>query len=125
MALNAWGGKQRPIPESMTNPEFFDDPSRRLARILGREFMFNIGAMWIHRIGLMQGLGWVLPYTGASQDINYVRITHSGGSSWKMKFGKVNRQSNYPTDTIEILKTIRGVHSSQIIEVYNRETTDV
>lgn len=124
--LNAWGGKDRPLSESMTNPEFFRDPPREVARLMGgRPFFQEIQAQWLHRVGLFGGLCWCLPYSGASKNINYTRVTlEEGGKTFQMMFGKVNTLSNYIPDTIEEVKTITGVAASKLREVYERETVD-
>jgi len=123
--LNAWGGKVRPTPESITNPEHFQDPPRSIQRAMGGKlFFFDIGATNIHRVGLFKGLGWRLPYPGVAKDITYVKILHEGKSLFTMFFGKVNHQSNFMPDTIEEIESVKGVPLAELREVYERHTID-
>jgi len=59
----------------MTDPPPFDPP-RLIQRALGGgEFFFEIGARAIHRVGLVLGLAWRLPFGEAARGIDFVRVT--------------------------------------------------
>ena len=125
--LNAWGGKIRPIAESIVASESqFRDPPREIARWMGHTTYFtSIGAMHIHRVGLFRGIGWVLPHTGAKNDWNYARVTLNGdGVTFDLCLGKVETESNYAPDTIEIQHVVTQIPGRDLRKVYERETID-
>lgn len=125
--LNAWGGKIRPIAESIINSEGqFRDPPREIARWMGHmPYFTSIGAMHIHRVGLFRGIGWVLPHSGVKNDWNYARVTLNGdGRTFDLCLGKVEVESNYAPDTVEIQHVVAQIPGRDLRKVYERETTD-
>lgn len=58
--------------EKLWRETFVNDPSRTISRIIGRELLFDIGAFHLHRVGLMNGIGFRVPV--ARRDIDFVRI---------------------------------------------------
>jgi hypothetical protein len=103
--------------------QFFFDPTHIIARAFGgRQWFFDEGVLQIHRIGLLSGLGWILPYTGGNQDINCVKVVwsrDSDGVEYNMEFGRVNRDSVNPPETWQLVKRVVGVHYKELLEVYN------
>lgn len=125
--LNAWGGKIRPIAESITNSEGqFRDPPREISRLMGHKPYFDsIGAVYIHRVGLFQGIGWVLPHSGAKDDINYAKVTlNPDGRTYDMYLGRVQHDSNWQPDTIEVLRVVTQIPGPILRETYEKETVD-
>jgi len=95
----------------MTDP-YPTDPSAIVSRAMGGpEWFFDIEARYIHRVGLMKGVGFEFP--PADRGINYCRIeiTPGGGGVFDMIFGKRCRESN---DLViqEILKIERVLPSN-------------
>lgn len=124
---NAWGGKIRPISDSIVNSETqFRDPPREISRWMGNmPYFTSIGAMFIHRVGLFRGIGWVLPHSGVKNDWNYARVTLNGdGVTFDLCLGKVEVESNYAPDTIEIQHTVVQIPGRDLRKVYERETMD-
>lgn len=124
--LNAWGGKVRKTPESISNPEHVYDPARHISRILGGPpFLQESGAMYVHRVGLMKGIAFCLPYSGASRDINYVRITiNELSNAWDMLFGRVDLEKHFAHEYVDVVESIKNVPSNQVVKEYHRATTD-
>lgn len=65
----------RPIGKSLTDPPPFDPPRLIQETLGGRQFFFDIGARAIHRVGLLLGLGWRLPFGEAADAIDFVQIS--------------------------------------------------
>lgn len=132
----------RKISDSIANPVFFKDPSRSICEALGRDFIYEVGAIALHRIGLMRGIGWRIPYGMASDGLSYVRITKSqAGPGYRMEFAKLPDAiyqrhktdgedafiwNDVVRDAIEDMiwvKSIDKIPLDQLKEVYTRETT--
>lgn len=125
--LNAWGGKIRPIAESIVASESqFRDPPREISRLMGHKpYLDSIGAMFVHRVGLFQGIGWVLPYSGVKNDWNYVKVTlNNDGQTFDLSLGKVNTESNWQPETIEIQHVVTQIPGRELRATYERETID-
>ncbi len=131
----------RKISDSIANPIFFEDPSRLISEALGREFMYEIGAIAIHRIGLLRGIGWRIPYGMASHGLSYCRMTKSRtGIGCLVEFAKLpisiyerqnmageeafawNRTVEAAVEQMEFVRSIDKVPLGQLREVYMRET---
>lgn len=102
--------------------KFFFDPTHVIARAFGgRQFFFEEGVLQLHRVGLLSGLGWILPYTGGNMDINCIKVIWSkdlNGQLYNMEFGKVNRESENPPETWELVKRVVDVPHTEILQVY-------
>ena len=125
--LNAWGGKVRPIADSIVASEAqFRDPPREISRLMGHKpYLDWIGAMFVHRIGLFQGVGWVLPASGVKNDWNYVKVTlNRDGRTYDLSLGKVQVESNWQPDTIEIQHVVTQIEGRDLMRTYERETMD-
>lgn len=125
--LNAWGGKVRPIADSILNSEAqFRDPPREIARLMGHmPYFTSIGAMHVHRVGLFRGMGWVLPHSGVRDDVNFVRVVlNENGNTFDLHLGKVEVESNYPPDTVRILRVVSKIAPRDLRKTYERETID-
>lgn len=124
---------RRPIPKCCTNEEIFFDPSSQVGKAMGgREFFFNVDARRLHRVGLMRGLAWLLPFGEARDGIDYIRITirEGGCGTYDVSFGRM-RDRREGIDvyaslenpfSIEQIRMVEGVHPSKLREVYDRET---
>lgn len=132
----------RKISDSIANPIFFEDPARLISEALGKEFLYEIGALALHRVGLLRGIGWRIPYGGASDGLSYCRITKSKtGVGCLMEFAKfpIHIYEHQKTegedafvwndvvrDAIEDMiwvKAIDKIKITDLKEVYMRETT--
>lgn len=47
--------------EKLWRETFQNDPTRSLSYVLGRDYIHEIGAYQLHRVGLMNGLGFRVP----------------------------------------------------------------
>lgn len=125
--LNAWGGKVRPIADSIVASEAqFRDPPREIARLMGHmPYFTSIGAMFVHRVGLFQGMAWVLPHSGGKNDWNYAKVTlNRDGRTFDLSLGKVDTESNYQPDTVEIQRVVTQIPGRDLRKVYEWETID-
>lgn len=123
----------RPIPKSCTKEPMFLDPSSQVGQAMGgRGFFSAIEARFLHRVGMMSGLGWELPYGSAKDGINYVRIAvrKDGCGTYDVLFGRrtdmreglaVGHGIVNPFG-IQTVRTIEDVHPANLREVYDRET---
>lgn len=105
--------------------KFFFDPTHIISRAFGgRQWFFEEGVLQLHRVGLLSGLGWILPYTGGNMDINCIKViwaNDTGGVLYNMEFGRVNRESANPPETWELVRRVVDVHYEDLLPTY-RET---
>lgn len=107
----------RKISPSIANPEFFFDPSRAVAEALGKEWLSEIGATKPHRVGLMGGLGFFLPYRHGNP-VNLVRINYSGPNRIYLDFCKaVLPEDNLAAPEVEIIDRRTANHLHELRDI--------
>lgn len=117
--LGTW---HRPLPPSIANPTFFDDPSRTISEALGKAALSRIGAHQIHRIGLMNGIGFMLPANNGP--FNHVQIIPQRKQKWDGKcyvyflrtFQPEDLLCKLETERVETVQTTLGELKSMLLE---------
>lgn len=119
----------RPIPPCMTDPPPFDPPKLISDAMGGRQFFFDVGARTVHRIGLLLGLGWRLPFGEARDHINLIKVavdqTVKGRLAFVMGFWKIDRLDedgcSRPEDAV-FIREVRGVALRDLRSTYEQQT---
>jgi hypothetical protein len=116
---------ERKISDSILYPEVVRDPPREISRLMGgRDFFTDIGAMYIHRVGLLQGVGLALPSPGVKDGVNFATVTvnKENPNLFDLMLGTFVEESNWSPDTVEEMKHFKRLNRHEIRLTYERET---
>jgi hypothetical protein len=103
------------------NFRFFHDPPEQIQRAFGgREWFWRTGAVAVHRIGLLRGLGWKHLDGQMADFMNYVRITAEEGKPTYLV--EVGRNNGLDSDTFDVKRSESGVPEAQLLATYERLT---
>ena len=105
------------IPDCLSGRPIFFDPSSDVGDAFGgREWFWETSAAFVHRVGLMDGLGW--EYPTSDKGLNYVRVYQGKNPRgfYDMVFGIRIREAN----ELVIAEVVRreGVPKASLRDVF-------
>lgn len=106
----------------MMHIPLFRDPAKEISDAMGgRPFFWEIGAHTIHRVGLLYGLGWLLPIGGAKDNITVVKVlSEPNKQTFRMEFGMDRKDADPPA--YDLIRAVNGVSKEDLRKVYDENT---